>query len=236
MCLMVLVFYCSVKNYHTYSSLKTHTHLLCSDFHGLGNWVCCSGFYNSTNALAGLYSFLELGAFLSVGRFLSIMVVGLTEASIFFLATNQRPLSSSESAPFLATCPCHNMIASRPAEQLLLQSAKRVLYEITYSRAWLLMVFAISYWLAASQRFYLHSSGEGLHKGLTTVGYPRVCQIGGKISRYCHFGSIPLTHMHAHTYRHTPQEHPTWYLPTCFHFNSQWTFLWQKQAKSTKQW
>lgn len=103
---MVLVFYCSVTNYHIYSCLKTHTHLLCSGFHGSENWVCCSGFYNSTtNALARLCSFLELGALLSVGRFLSIVVVGLTEAPIFFLAVNQRPLSSSESAPSLLRGP-----------------------------------------------------------------------------------------------------------------------------------
>lgn len=241
---MVLVFYCSVTNYHIYSCLKTHTHLLCSGFHGSENWVCCSGFYNSTtNALARLCSFLELGALLSVGRFLSIVVVGLTEAPIFFLAVNQRLLSSSESAPSLLRGPVTTW-------QLQGQQNNCFSSQLRGSLIWGNILKGVTshglchFILASSKSEVLPSlkgrgvgvGGRRLHKGLTTVGYPRVCQIGGKISRCGHFGSTPLTHMHAHAYRHTPQDHPTWHLATCFHFNSQWTFLWQKQAKSSKQW
>lgn len=107
---MVLVFYCYVTNYHTHSSFKKHTHLLCPSFHGSGNWACCSGSYKATiNVLAGLCSFLELGipflAHMIVGRFQFIVVVGLTQVPTFFLALNQRLLSSFEGAPSLPCVP-----------------------------------------------------------------------------------------------------------------------------------
>lgn len=219
---MLLVSYCSVTNYHTYSGLKTHTHLLCSGFHGWENWVWGSEFYNSTtNALARMCSFLELGALLSVVRFLSIMIVGLTEAPFsFWLSIKDHTHLLSLSLPCYMVLSQHDSFKASRA--IASPSNKEVLYEVSYPR--LLMVFVISYWLAASQRFCSHSRkecvwgwGGDCTKAWPLWVTPGSAKLGERSPGVVIWIYSP--HTYACTYRQTtPQDHPTWHLSHMFSF------------------